>query len=224
MIPKNDKPSVPAGLIQEINLNKAILEQIKTTAQAELPALAQEAGFRLTANGRRFHCFDCEDKNPSVWLYPERLHAFCCDRSFDGIDLEQLARGGTAGEAIGRLASRYGIATPTRGGGTHRITAEALARAELFRIGFRWAIERYLDALKELWAIDENAVATPSIRDATRLLDVVTRWSPWQTARFLENFQRRKFAARCIDEAHETQTELAHAITGAFALKDWAAA
>jgi hypothetical protein len=98
-----------------------------------------------------------------------------------------------------------------------------LARADLFRIGFRWAIERYLDALKELWAIDESAVDVQPIRDATRLLDVVTRWSPWQTARFLENFRRRGFVEQCIREAREAQTELAHAITGTFALKGSAA-
>jgi hypothetical protein len=31
---------VLAGLIREINLNKSIIEQIKTAAQAELPAVA----------------------------------------------------------------------------------------------------------------------------------------------------------------------------------------
>jgi hypothetical protein len=93
-----------------------------------------------------------------------------------------------------------------------RVSQAALADAEMFRLGFRWAIERHLDALKELWCMDETAGTTSSIRDATRLLGAVQRWTAWDAACFMRRYRSRRFIQACIAEAKEAQAQLVRAI------------
>ena len=95
-----------------------------------------------------------------------------------------------------------------------KLSPGELRRAELFAIGYAWWLSRYLDLLKELWLLDENAVEDGRIYQVTQLLNSVHAWSQYHAAVFLEKFwpANREFVAERIEEARMAELELKTAI------------
>ena len=83
----------------------------------------------------------------------------------------------------------------------------------LFRIGFRWFLERYLEPLKELLWLDETAATATAIRDTTKLLESAKSWTAWEAAWFMTRHRDKQFVTDCIAEARQAQVELAAAIS-----------
>jgi hypothetical protein len=185
--------------------------------------LAEEAGFRPSRIRKKWHCgAHAPDNTASVHDYGNHFHCFTCDRSFDAIGLEQRARGGTPGDAIRRLAERYGLSSaPGRITQRPRVTTEAIAEAELFRVGLAWRIERALEVVKRhLWTEDGNSDAEDACRRLTEHLAAVRAWSPYEAARVHRLASALELARDSVAEAREAYRVLARAIAGA----RWAAA
>lgn len=191
-----------------------LIDRLKAAAQADLRALAEEAGFRH-ARGKRFHCVFHPDRTPSVWLYENGPHCFSCDETWDAIGLAEIIVKGSTRDAIRWLAARYGVSDDR----VHRPpalrpTEAALTEADLFRLGFYWHLERYLELLKQAWALDECVIEPDLISKVTRLLFRCEKWSAYDSLRFYREYRklRPKFAAACVAEAKEFQILLARVI------------
>ena len=215
---KSRKPGSGPGSLENNLEYREIVEQIRVAAQTDLPALAEEAGYRRpkTAGGRRWHCCFCKDSNPSAYGYPNGMYSFCCGRWSDAIDLEQLARGGTFVDAVRRMAERYGL-NPTRARNAQypRITSEVIAEAELFQIGLVWRIERALEVVKRhLWTEEGHRDAENTCRRLTEHLAAVRAWSPYEAARIHALASGSETARASVSEGREAYRMLAAAIAG----------
>jgi hypothetical protein len=192
-----------------MSFDSGFIDRVKDSAQADLPELVEAAGYRPTRIARRYHCAFCADKTPSAWLYPDRIHSFCCQKTHDAIGLEQLAAGGQPSDAIRRLAARYGLVADSVSAACRpRIPQEEIALAVLARTGLEWRLERALAVAKaELHGPrhEEAAVAT---RALTGHLAWLQSWSPWNSAVITKRMDATLIRA-CVDEALEAQLELA---------------
>ncbi len=200
-----------------------LAQRVKAAAAPDLRVLAEEAGF-VPKGGKGYQCAMHEDRHASAYLCERIGRIKClgpCGQSWDVIDLARIIVGGSVGEAIRWLAARYGVSyqSPTRR--VARLSPEVYTNVELFRIGFRWQINRYLDLLKQLWDLDETEPECARIRDWTSLLERVENWSSYQMAQFYIGYRRHwpTFVNECVVEAEEYQvlfaTILAHADTKA---------
>jgi hypothetical protein len=89
--------------------------------------------------------------------------------------------------------------------------------AELFRVGYRWWLERYLADLKALWILDENALDDPDqIRRATLVLDRINQWSTHDLGEFMRALRKTtaSVVADSLREAKLAQLHLTDALTG----------
>jgi hypothetical protein len=189
-------------------------KQVKEAARPDLRALAQEAGFRL-ARGRTYNCPFHRDRTPSAHLYEDRVHCFSCNRTFDEIDLAGMITGGSDGDGIRLLALRYGISCDVPHKPRPPRTSESTyLSADLFRIGFCWQLERYLDLLKQAWALDDSFIDGGRIFRSTRLLTLAQHWTANESATFYLAFHRTQpgFVAHSIAEAERSQIQLASII------------
>ena len=180
--------------------------------------VGQYVGLKKQGAGPRYIglCPFHSEKTPSFGVHSalQYYKCFACDAAGDVFTFIQKIEGVGFVDAVRLLADRYSIPIVSAPGAHRRRSNFAdLATAELFRVGFRWALSRYLETLKQLWFLDELAVTPTAIRDATRLLELISVWTPWQAARFLKRFRRPKFVKQCVAEAREAQLELIRAIT-----------
>ena len=159
-----------------------------------------------------------KEKTPSfgVHLKEPFFKCFGCDSSGDVITFTEKIEGIGFVEAVKLLADRYGIPIQDRPQQRRpqepSYSRETLAEAALFRVGFRWFLERYLEPLKELCWLDETSVGNDAIRDATTLLEAANKWTPRIAAWFMTRHTDRQFVSRCITEARDAQILLARAI------------
>jgi len=186
--------------------DQMLSQRVKAAAQSDLRRLAEEAGFRL-ARGKTYHCALHRDRSPSAHLYEERMHCFSCGRGFDVIDLAAIIVRGSTAEAIRWLGDRYGVFADSARKALPRQTAAVSINAELFRVGFCWQLERYLDLLKQAWALDESSVEPDLIFRLTRLFTQCQRWTAYQTVLFYRalRIKRPLFVSECVAEAEELQ-------------------
>ena len=194
-----------------------LIERLKAAAQADLLALTEEAGFPH-ARGKSFHCIFHPDRTPSVWLYDDGPHCFSCRRTWDAIDLVRIRINGSTGDAIRWLAARYGISEEREHRAPRpRHSEAALTEADLFRLGFYWRVERYLELLKRLWLLDESSIEPDAIAKVTRLVFRCEKWTPYEALSFYRRYRklRPEFGAACVAEAREFQIMLAMIIAHA---------
>jgi hypothetical protein len=153
------------------------------------------------------------------------MFCFSCYRRFDAIDLFRLATGSDTREAINKLAAYYGIAKEAREQRRPRHSQEVLARAEFFRTGLLWQIERSLSAVKTSVQEDGDARLIALIRELTLRQVEVEQWSTYEAADALMLIQPAfpQLAADCIGEVMDTQVQLACLIVGIANLKGLAA-
>jgi hypothetical protein len=185
---------------------------VKAAAQPHLGALAEEAEFRVarSPSKRSFHCRFHKDKNPSVYLYENGLHLFCCNQTYDAIDLASIIIGGSAGQAIRWLATRYSI-TQQRGSRPRSQFSEAdYISAELFRIGFCWALENKLAELKRPLR-ETGLIHGEQILRLTQLVAAARAWGPRKAVIFFTKLRRRdpEGVNRWAQQAHDLQLLLA---------------
>ena len=92
----------------------------------------------------------------------------------------------------------------------------SLAEAELFVVGFRWAIERRLATLKAPLLEDGDA-DEQLIRGLTALLAKTQAWNAHEASAYLREVRWRtpQIVTDCIQEAREAQLALANAIAQA---------
>jgi hypothetical protein len=97
-----------------------------------------------------------------------------------------------------------------------RFTTKELARAELFRVGLVWHLERELKTAKlALWSDDHEAAAAMT-RALTGALDSALTWSAYSAAAAMKQ-TAAGLVRECVAEAREAQTLLARVIAAASA-------
>jgi hypothetical protein len=199
-----------------------LAKRVKEAAQPHLRALAEEAGFRLARDGKdSYHCpclnHKSRDKHSSASLYGDRFYCHASNQSWDAIDLAQRIVGGTTGDGIRWLAARYGITQKCTSARRPQFSEADSRNAELFRVGFCWQLERYLDLLKQAWALDDSFADGGRISSFTRLLSRAQRWTPNQAVMLYLRFRRARprFVAACVEEAEQSRLQLATAIAHA---------
>ena len=88
-----------------------------------------------------------------------------------------------------------------------------LTRAQLFKMGFAWDIERKLELVKEAFFCDllPDEPERKRIKRLTELLDKVRAWTPYEAARFMIALEGTQpdWVAECVAEAKETELWLA---------------
>ena len=190
------------------------IELIKAAAE-DMPALALEAGFRPSRIKAKLHCIGHEDKTPSAHLYPNGVHCYGCGGHWDAIDLERVIGGGGNGDALKRLANRYGVLRDSSDGHSRPPLSESeLAEADLWHTGLRWHLERTLESLKAaLWASEGEPEGDGQIAEFTRTLADVNSWTNRQAADALRQMRADApgLALSCIAEARDAMTRLAAA-------------
>jgi hypothetical protein len=195
------------------------LQTVKAAAEPDIRALAEEAGF-VPAGGRRYRCGVHPDKHPSAYSYDNGLYCFGCQRRWDAIDLACIIIRDSTAAAVRYLADRYGISNRKSHTRFVRFTEEVYTDAGLFRVGFRWQVERHLESLKELLWLDENAPECASIRGWTRLLTKVESLSDYRLAHFYVRYRRVApvFVDECIAEATQCHVLFATVLSSANSL------
>jgi hypothetical protein len=145
-------------------------------------------------------------------LYQDAIHCFSCSEHYDAIDLARLIMGGSTGDAIRWLAVRNGVLQ--EGGQIEsRFTQIQYTNAQLFRVGFCWAIVNELAELKRPLS-ESGLLHSDQIFRSSSLFAQATWWSPRQTTIFYTKLRVRdpQRVRRWIREALELQLVLATAI------------
>ena len=209
-----------------MSLDAGLIARVKEAAQADLPQLAEAAGYRPTRVERRYHCASCSDKNPSAWLYEHHIHSFCCQQTHDAIDLEQRAGGGQASDAIRRLAVRYGLPTQERALLPRpRYSSEQIAEAEQFRVAFISHVEAKLaESKRQMWDAFDAALplrdGAPSysrgVFELTQFVAEVQTWTPYQAVQALRDLRQSEPAltADLLTDAEFFQSLVAKFVCG----------
>src|SRR3954465_3458068 len=108
-----------------------LAHRVKRAARSELPALAEEAGYRLY-RGFMYFCAHHHERTASARLYEYGIYSHCCQEFRDAIGLTQMKIAGTPGQAIRYLAERYNVrqeSPPKRGTHAVRVTETDLISA-----------------------------------------------------------------------------------------------
>jgi hypothetical protein len=190
-----------------------LADKVKQAAGADLRALAEEAGFR-PSRGKKFHCALHEDHTPSAHPYPYSVHCFSCGENFDAIDLARMIIGGSsAGEAIHWLAARCGVMQEPGRQPEPRFSELDYPDAELFRIGFCWALENELAELKRPLQ-ETGLIYGRLIFRLTALLAQARAWNPRQATVFYTKLRTRdqRRVRRWMQDALEFQLAIARVI------------
>ena len=177
--------------------------------------IGQYVRLKKQGAGERFVglCPFHSEKTPSFGVNSARQYYKCfgCDAAGDVFDFVQQIEGVSFLEAKKRLAEQAGITLVRSRSNYPRIAEADRTQAELFRVGFCWQCERYLEALKELWALDEEAVPPPAIRNFTCLLERVRSYSTGRLVEFKRKLQRSRpcFVSECIAEVEQAHRMIA---------------
>jgi hypothetical protein len=186
--------------------------------EAALVFAAFIPGFRTDRHGRyRGPAIHRNGHNPTALAVDvERgvWHDFVTGDGGDCISFVMLSAGSgfkdacrLIGEIIGRdVLEPSAPAKP-------KLSAADLVRAELFKVGFQWELERHLALLKEAhWSglLEDPTV----IAQVTHLLSRVNSWTVYEVADFMVEFERRRpvFVRDCIEETRHAQLNLARSI------------
>jgi hypothetical protein len=99
-----------------------------------------------------------------------------------------------------------------------RFAPDTLAKAERFRVGLIWRIERSLKTLKAELLGPRREQAAPAIRSLTDWRREIESWTTYRSAAIMVQLSRRvpKLVNAAIEEAAEAERELAEAIAGVF--------
>ncbi len=160
-----------------------------------------------------------KEKTPSFTVHADRqfYHCFGCHTSGDVLKFVRDLEGLTFPKTLRHLSEQYSLQSVQRLTRRidHRLTAVVRVKAELFRVGYSWSLERYLRLIKELRMLREPAPGELRIHQATTLLSRVRSWSTRDLAGFIDKYRKLKpsFVASCIQEVQEAEQELAWAIT-----------
>lgn len=179
--------------------------------------VGQYVPLKRQASGKRYVglCPFHSERTPSFTVNTagQFFKCFGCGAGGDVFRFVQEIESCTFTTALRVLARRYSIDLDSPHHARRvRLRSEEVCSAEFFRTGFMWFLENYLATLKELWLLDESAIAPDGeIYQATRLLKHVRAWSVPQLVTFVRKYRRRApmFVDGCIGEAKAFQLKIA---------------